>query len=155
MNIQEGMRRFALLLSILGAVAGLFLGYNKVQIMWCAHVQHEKFASFVNNPEVQRAAREAMENWRDRQRDRPWLDDRWENNSVNDPERKVVGIEVDTRTEKIAAVYLVGEQVVCDDTDRPFYAYLAIIVYPMIGFVIPWVGVRSIAWVMAGFSKQK
>ena len=147
------MRRLALLLGIIGAAYGLFLGCTKVQIMWRAHVQHTRFASLANNTEVQKTESTAIEEFRNRDPHRYYL--RWKRYQVNDPERKIEAILMDGATETISGVSLTNGEHIRDDTDRPFYAYLVIVVYPAIGFAITWLSVRSIGWVLAGFSKQK
>jgi len=147
------MRRLALLAGILGALTGLFFGYNKVQIMWRAHVQHSRFEVLMGRPAIQPVALLAKERWRYRNPHRYYS--RWQYIEINDDTREIEGVTVDNTNGSISEFSLFSGEDVRDDTDRPFYAYFVIVLYPLIGFAIPWLGIRGIALVSAGVSKQK
>ena len=73
---------------------------------------------------------------------------------INDIAGGIDGALVDTATWTVSEISLLNGEVVRNDVNHPFYAYVGLLFYPAFGFLIPWLAVRGVAWVWAGFATQ-
>jgi hypothetical protein len=73
---------------------------------------------------------------------------------INDIAEGIDGALVDTATWTVSEISLLNGEVVRNDVNHPFYAYVGLLFYPAFGFLIPWLAVRGVAWVWAGFATQ-
>jgi hypothetical protein len=62
MNLREGTRRLALLLGVLGAIAGGFASYLELQSVLSQRARHNSFEQLANSPVVQQARKFCFEN---------------------------------------------------------------------------------------------
>src|ERR1039458_6439074 len=61
MNLREGTRRLALLLGVLGAIAGGFASYLELQSVLSQRARHNRFEQLANSPVVQQARKSCFE----------------------------------------------------------------------------------------------
>ena len=67
MNLREGTRRLALLLGVVGAIAGGFISYLELQTVLDRQVRHNRFEQLANSDVVkqEREIRRVAKNWLD------------------------------------------------------------------------------------------
>ncbi len=173
MNIKEGLRRLGIVLGALGGVVGVMAGYTGAQDLWNHRAAHKKFQSLMasttmlkvakveNQPEAKpgpwdeystrRTAKLSDIDITDSQDERggryllkahPLLAGNHDGiNSIHlDRARIVSSIELTT-----------GEWV--HKTEPPYIqSYFGVLLYPILGFLLPWGAVRVLIWVGIGFS---
>jgi hypothetical protein len=144
------MRRLGILLGVLGCVVGIFTAYFELRELRRSSIQSEKFTSIMASPDI-RAAVDAIA-----QTD--WFD---ENAPLNtQPQTATVNIKlggirqavVDKKAKKVTSVTLeTGESFYRTETPT-LQSYLIPLLFPIIGFVVPWGAVRVLVWIGSGFS---
>jgi len=165
MNVKEGMRRLGLLLSVCGGILGACLAYGDTAKVWENHAAHRRFESLMASPTMQKVAKAA----RDLHSfgDDPIDEKRGESDGVTaDPWEKAAAkyrkdsilVNLDSikrvtvdQSGLIASIELSSGEPVPRVDPPPLKAYLSVLLYPLIGFVLPWVGVRLLTWVGRGF----
>jgi len=153
MNAREGMRRLGIVLGVLGGAVGAFAGYTSARDVWNARTAHNRFELLVASPVIQKDRKELMDAIQ-----KDWFarnappDERKRMASLE--EKGVGGVErftVEPSTGAITSIELsTGESI--QRTDPPtLLAYMALPLYPLIGFMVPWGAIRLLTWIGAGF----
>lgn len=151
MNLKEGTRRLALLLGVVGAIAGGFVSYCELQNVREQQASHSRFEQLAASPVVQQARRSI------------------ETTCAQDPSDKQCGYEQyvpmsEVNGGGINTIYWSKdyqvEWIKTDDGQDLFrttpapsaWTYLWVALFWIVpGFFIPWGAVRAIGWVGAGF----
>ncbi len=141
MDFGQGMRRLAVFAGVLGAVAGAFYAHKVLRNVPSERYQHEVFESLMSSPIVKQAQARMVS-------------------------LKSSGIEIpgttDVNDERVSAIYWkedcsvdffsMQDGGVLESGPSPSaWLYLLWIVYPSLGFLIPWLAIRGIRWVVVGF----
>jgi len=166
-NLREGTRRLALLLGVLGAIAGGFASYLELQSVLSQRARHNRFEQLANSPVVQQARKLCFENSATPDK-RPSVE--WDRDGklippycfipINDEratdytpsELNSGGIKtVHFQNREVASIEPQDGQTIYPTPAPSAWLYLLIALLPFLGFIIPWGTVRSIGWVAAGF----
>jgi hypothetical protein len=144
-NLREGTRRLALLLGVMGAIAGVFASYLEVQSISTERANHAKFERLATSDVVEQT-RKTQAGW-------STIDPKTGERVEWDQEIGKGGIKTIHWTTDFAIAFIVT-----DDGNFVFltaapsvWEYLLVVFYPVLGFIIPWGAVRAIGWVVAGF----
>jgi hypothetical protein len=148
MNLREGTRRLALLLGVLGALGGSFVGYMEWQDIQSQRTRHERFEQLATSDAVNHLSKDHQQK----------KGDPWEAN-VKSVMPGCCGIkEVVWDTDNVwndaSGIYSIETedgQTLRPTPTPPAWEYLFAILLPVLGFIIPWGAVRAIGWVVAGF----
>jgi hypothetical protein len=145
MNLREGTRRLALLLGVVGAIAGLFVSYLEVQSISTEKANHAKFERLATSDVVEQT-RKTQAGW-------STIDPKTGERVEWDQEIGKGGIKTIHWTTDSAIAFIVT-----DDGNFVFltaapsvWEYLLVVFYPILGFVIPYGLVRAVGWVAVGF----
>jgi hypothetical protein len=154
MNVKEGMRRLSIVLGVLGGTAGAFAGFTGAKDLLKARAAYKRFDSLTASPGMQKDRKELMgavqQDW-------------FARNAPPEERKKMVSLEqkgridgvdqftVDPSTGNIVSIELsTGETVERTQVPQP-KAYLFLLLYPTLGFLVPWGAVRVLTWVGSGF----
>ena len=180
-NFREGMRRLGLLLGLLGACAGAVVAWDGTRTAWTAYKTHGRFESVMASPTMQNVAKAARDDANSQVvsggattkvpklstfGDAPLspsahASDPWEQ-AARDYNKQRILVKIDgidqvtvDQAGLITSIYLsTGESV--ERTDAPhIWAFLPLLFYPALGFLIPWGAVRVITWVGGGFFESR
>jgi hypothetical protein len=150
-NLKEGTRRLALLLGAAGAILGGFASYLELKDVLNQRVRHDRFEQLAAS-DIVRQERQKLK------MDLPRLT----NPTVTDSsgwESGVYPIATGIKTihwGKDYGVYSIETEdgLTFFPTPTPAaYNYLLIVLWPCLGFFIPWGAIRAIGWVGAGLMK--
>ncbi len=97
MNLREGTRRLALLLGVVGALAGVFASYDELQTVLYQREFHNKFEQLAASDVVQQERKILQEAWKPVQATRQYFDPKTGEPIQIDP-RTGVGIEIAPKT---------------------------------------------------------
>lgn len=175
MNLREGTRRLALLLGVVGAIAGGFVSYLELQTTLEQRTRHNKFEQLANPSLVQQARRSCFgssaesehgpwEKYQTPQENSPPLPTKlvppycmfpiddpnaadYTPSEVNNGGIKAVHFE----NREIASIETPDGQTHYPTPAPGAWSYLLIAILPVLGFLIPWGVVRAIGWMVAGF----
>lgn len=151
MNLREGTRRLALLLGVLGAIAGGFVSYLEWQEIQSQRARHNKFEQLAASDVVQQERKNLAAGW---VRIDPKTGERqgWEWPSTVDKG----GIKAIRWAENYGVESIETEEgETLYSTPAPSaWLYLLIALFPLLGIFIPWGAVRAIGWVGAGFVQR-
>jgi len=166
-NLREGTRRLALLLGVLGAIAGGFASYLELQSVLSQRARHNRFEQLANSPVVQQARKFCFENSATPDK-RPSV--RWDRDGklippycfipINDEhatdytpsELNSGGIKtVHFQNREVASIEPQDGQTLYPTPSPSAWLYLLVALFPVFGFFIPWGAIRAIGWVAAGF----
>lgn len=150
MNLSEGTRRLALLLGVVGAIAGGFASYSELQTVPEQQASHRRFEQLAASPFVQQARRSIEIACADDPSDKQCAD------ATHNPMSEVNSNGI--KTIYWGKDYQVG-LIQTDDGQNLFptpvpsaWTYLWVALFWIVpGFFIPWGAVRAIGWVLAGF----
>ena len=172
MNFREGTRRLALLLGVLGTIAGGFASYLELQSVLSQRARHNKFEQLAASDVVQRECKniQAQPNgWQIVPDDKLAknagpsykhfvADDggpsEWDaqgnpiSSRLNRGDVRTIHWTKDFRVESLETV---DGQTLYPTPAPAAWGYLFIALCPILGFIIPWGTVRAIGWVGAGF----
>lgn len=153
MNIREGMKRLAILLGACGGIVGGCLAYSAALELWKTYTAHRRFSTVMASPTMRQVAQAVPQT--------DWFD---KNAPIGAQPPTAVAdvnaggvkqITVDKRSKEILSVQLAnGESL--EATPAPHareYAYVLLL--PVLGFLVPWVAVRVLAWVGVGFLEPR
>jgi hypothetical protein len=145
MNLREGTRRLALLLGIVGVIAGGFFSYLFIQDAMGQRARHNKFEQLANS-DVVRQERKSQAGWVSidpKTGERiPWKQ------LLDKGGIKSISWTEDNEIESIEAE---DGQTLFPTPAPSAWTYLLIALFPILGFFIPWGVIRAIGWVGAGF----
>lgn len=146
MNLSEGTRRLALLLGVIGAILGGFASYLELQTVLDQRVCHNEFERLANSQVVQQERKTLQEKTSSRSGSVPdWA---FWGTAVNNGEIKTIcwrdKWEVDS-------IYTVDGKTLSSTPAPSAWLYLLVILFPVLGFFVPWGAIRAIGWVGAGF----
>ena len=147
MNLREGTRRLALLLGVVGAIAGGFVSYLELQETQSQRTRHIKFEQLAASDDIKQARKNLLSNIRidpqtgERQGwEWPYTVDKGGIKAIRWSEN--YGVE-SIETEDGQTFY---------STPAPAaWQYLFVVLLPILGFFIPWGAIRAIGWVGTGF----
>ncbi len=175
MNVREGMRRLGLLLGVSGGIMGGFLGYSDAQNLCNVWTAHRKFESLMALPTTQKVAHAASV-----YQSGPWtqyaestqVDYDANRGEIKGPQAAPetlprdffetygnILVSVNTGGVKSLMADKTGQVLSIEPNagawvDRteapPLRAYL-VLLYPVLGFLLPWGAVRVLTWVGTGF----
>ncbi len=179
MNLREGTRRLALLLGVVGAIAGGFASYSELLTVLEQWARHNRFEQLAASPFVQHA-QESCYASSPKPEHGPW--DKYQAPQqipppvpkgarfiseapycfvpFDDPnaiyytpsESNSDGIRtVHFEDSEIAAIKTSDGDIFYPTAATSAWLLLLIVLYPILGFLIPWGAVRAIGWVLAGF----
>jgi hypothetical protein len=146
-NIKEGMRRLGIVLGLVGGAIGAMSVYGGALHLWNAHVFHRRFESLMSSDTLLKVAKDI----------KAFNTQAWKeglnSGAVNSVEVNQDGIR-DVTVDKTALISSIvlssGESI--PRVDAPTLSeVLAVLLYPIVGFLIPWGVVRVIVWLGAGF----
>jgi hypothetical protein len=178
MNVREGVRRLGLLLGACGAILGAFLAYTDAKQTWERFTSHNRFQSVMaGSPTMQKVAaahgtvflflnsgneeigRLTYEDGTIRETEpRSTMPELPPGATpmyillVNRDGIKEVGIGEDGLVHSVELS--TGETVISVDPP-PLKAYLVPLLYPILGFLLPWGAIRVLTWVASGFVPQR
>lgn len=144
MNLREGTRRLALLLGVLGAIAGGFVSYSELQDVRQQQASYLKFEQLAVSSIAQQARKNCF-------LDNPppgyaKLGSQLQTNSA--------GIEVIEWTDdcRVDMIKTDAGECLYPELAPRFWEYLLIALLPIFGFFIPLGAIRAIGWVGDGFA---
>jgi hypothetical protein len=138
MNVTEGMRRLGILLGVCGGILGGWLAYGDAKSTWERRIEYRKFAFLMASPIMQNVAKAARE--------------------LKATGATLVSVDLDgikqVTVDKAGLVSSIelstGECVRRIEAPRVTVC-LGILLYPILGLLLPWGAVRIVMWVRAGF----
>lgn len=154
MNLREGTRRLALLLGVAGAICGGYVSYPDLHSVLWVQGQHDQFEQWANSPVVQQEQKAIQAT------PPPKIDPNYP-----DLPPGIRPLEDSINRDGIKTIdwfYLDGKWEAGEiDTEGGYHlawypapslwAYVQPMLWPVLGFLIPWGAVYVIAWVGAGF----
>ena len=157
MNLREGTRRLALLVGLLGAIACGVLSYAQLQTDLQQRADHQRFERLANSSVVEEARKACF----GPSGEAPWVKYQTFCSSPSydaqefdytPPESNNAGIKaVHFEKRKLDSIDTQdGQRLYQMEAPGP-WSYVLIAIFPVFGFFIPWIAVRSIGWVLAGF----
>jgi hypothetical protein len=171
-NLKEGTRRLALLLGVAGTILGGFGAYLELQSVLEQRASYAEFERLANSEVVQHErkmmksesggrilfkAPDGSERWvpKDEKdaaiRAGGVVVDDGETATLNSGEIKAIHWSNDYRIEEIDTR---GSQFLFPTPAPSAWLYCLIVLFPILGFLIPWGAVRAIGWVGAGFAES-
>jgi hypothetical protein len=146
MNLQEGTRRLALLLGIIGVIVSCFVSYSEFGSIGNQNARHAEFerltAGFADSKLAQRIRQEA-ENDPSENSIMPGccgIDEIvWDKNHVFNHPSGIYSVTTD------------GGQILYPTPAPSAGSYFLVAILPLLGFFIPWGAIRALGWVVAGF----
>jgi hypothetical protein len=151
-NLREGTRRLALLLGAVGAIVGGFASYSEMQTIRDQLASHDRFEQLAASPAAQHALQSLKLACAQDPSDKQCGDQKYAPMSeINGGGIKTIYWSKDYRAELIQTDD--GANLVATSPLPPAREYLLVAIFPILGFSIPWGGVRAICWVGAGFIK--
>ena len=145
MNLREGTRRLALLLGVAGAIAGVFVSYLEVQSVSTERASHAKFEKFATSDVVEQL-RKSQAGWHT-------VDPKTGERIEWDQQVGRGGIEtIHWNADSAIAFIVTDDGHYLFPTPAPAaWEYLLVVLFPILGFIVPWGAVRAIGWTAAGF----
>lgn len=172
MNFKEGMRRVGVLLGLAGAVVGGLFAHGQVTQLWAIHSANREFETALGSPTV-RSVTAALQKYRRE----PWntfrsgefldyvpKDEMISRSAPKEDRVDVTVIQVDHGGVKYMTSDQAGlVQSIVLTTGEHLYqreapalgAFLVPILYPLVGFLVPWGAIRAITWIGMGFFEPK
>lgn len=149
MNLREGTRRLALLLGVVGAIAGGFVSYLELQTTLEQRARHNSFKQLATSDVVQQDRKEFLAGWVS-------IDQKTGERTQWDQQVGKDGIKTIHWTEdnQIESIETVDGQTLYPTPAPSAWLYLLAALFPLLGFFIPWGAVRAIGWVGAGFVQR-
>jgi hypothetical protein len=147
MNVKEGVRRLGILVGICGGLLGGFFANKDLQILWNIHNAHQRFENLMASAAMREVAKAALDT-----QTKEWVKERSEHSAtpVGVAKDGIEEVTVD-RTGRICSIELsTGESVQRVEPPSP-KAYLLPLLYPFVGFLLPWGCIRVLTWVGSGF----
>jgi hypothetical protein len=175
MNLKEGTRRLALLLGVVGAIAGGFASYAELQTVLSQRARHNRFEQLAASDVVQQE-RKILKAWTPVQETPPKIDAR--TGERIQPNEQQTASPQQPQTDPYAAIAIpnpsdvnsggietinwshdYGVASIKTEDGQTLYPtaapsaslYLLILLFPLLGFILPWAAIRAIGWVGAGF----
>jgi hypothetical protein len=147
MAMKEGARRLGMFLGALGFVFGCAYGYDSTRNAFEQHEASTRFKSLLASDtmrNVGKAIHEDQKNW-------------FVHNSP-DPNPIVISVRVGgisqvvaDRDGQVQVIRLETGKELKRTEEPETLSYFRLILYPIIGFSIPWGVVRGLTWVVSGF----
>jgi hypothetical protein len=164
MNLKEGTRRLALLLGVVGAILCGFASYVELQSVIRQRADHMRFEQLANSdavtqskPQSDDPISEFMGLPRDKQLAAlqqlpPENQDRL---LAQIKARRKDGIKTIlwTKDNGVESIETQDGQTLYPTPAPSAWLYCLIVLFPILGFLIPWAAVRAIGWVGAGFAE--
>jgi len=148
MNLREGTRRLALLLGIVGIIAGGFFSYLFLQDALDQRARHNKFEQLADSG-VSQKERKNQVGWVSidpKTGERiPW------NQQVDKGGIKTIHW---TDANEIGSIETEDGQTLYPTPTPAAWEYLLVALFPIFGFFVPWGAIRAIGWVGAGFKES-
>jgi hypothetical protein len=178
MNVGEGTRRLAILLGVLGAVVGALAGQTGARKLWNARASSTRFESLMSFPTMRKVAKAAKEHKGEFAgrvdytvlatvpsgyvlEFSPVKDDIFDQVERQEMEKSgsmVVSLNLDgikevtvDRTGTVQMIRLANGSPLQRTESPSLGSYFEMLLYPAVGFLLPWGVVRALAWVVAGF----
>jgi predicted small secreted protein len=145
LNLSEGTRRLALLLGVVGAILGCFASYVELQTILNQKTRHNKFVQVAASDVVQQE-RKSQAGWvsidpkTGERADWYQLIDKGGINSIHW-----------TKDNEVESIVTQDGQTFYQTPAPSAWLYLLVVLFPILGFFIPWGAIRAIGWVGAGF----
>jgi hypothetical protein len=147
MNFREGMRRLGVVLGVAGSVIGIMSVYESSHGLWNAHIGHQRFESLMASDSLLKTAKDIKafntQAWKES----------LNSGAVNSVEVNQDGIKDVTvdRATRISSIELSsGESIPRVDAPK-LSEVMAVLLYPIGGFLIPWGAIRVVVWLTTGF----
>ncbi len=163
MNLREGTRRLALLLGVVGAIAGAFASYVEFQTILAQRARHNRFEQLAYSDVVQQARKRIdLSESGPSQNPTPSKFD-WSAvricpldsvdlsgcyTQVNNGGIKTIHW---SKALEVESVETQDGQTLYPTPALSAWRYPLIALFPVLGFFVPWGAVRAIGWVGAGF----
>jgi hypothetical protein len=171
MNAREGMRRLAIVLGIAGSLTGSVFGYQNARDVWNARSAHKRFESLAATPAIQKDVKELVDTIQKGQsKNLSTLSDEqlqvYKNLLESTPpgerqklarlDRRASGdgidqFTIDPSTSTITSIQLSTGELLSRTPPPTLAAWIALPLYPLVGFLIPWGAIRALTWVGSGF----
>lgn len=146
-NVKEGMRRAGLLLGVCGGLLGGFLAYGDAQNLWNARKAHYRFEALIASPTLRQVAKAVRD-----EQNGPWVKYRSEHTeSAIGVDHDGIGKVMVDQAGLISSVELATGESVQRTAAPSLTAYCSLILYPLLGFMLPWGIVRVLTWIGSGF----
>jgi hypothetical protein len=167
MNVREGIRRLALFVGMVGAFAGTFGSYMETQEILRQTSTYDKFEQLAKSDTVQKERKCRMAGFPSgcSQAQEPPLPPGY-TFVVPDPQYKDTFDPSELNKGDLKTIYWTGEkrymiksiETMDGDTVYPSslpsrWLYLLTVTLPLLGFVFPWGLIRSMQWVVMGFTQ--
>lgn len=147
MNLREGTRRLALLLGIIGAVLGGFASYLELQSLLDQRTRHNRFERLAASDVVQRECKISHEGQYFVLPPNP--------DKVNKGDIKAIYWAdypgTDSINLTVGSIETEDGQTLYPTPAPAAWLYLLVVLFPILGFFIPWGAIHAIGWVGAGF----
>jgi hypothetical protein len=173
MNFKEGFRRITLAIGLIGATAGCCFSWAMLNDLQYLKRQHDEFQTLLHSRVVSTTIKDLK---RAAERSGPW--DKWKQYAVPSTEYTPESEPFDAFTalhggtagwtinqDGVKTIHFnekgdVNEIVTSDSrylwpTPGPkIWEYLLLVVYPAAGFFVPWLLLKGLSWVIAGFATK-
>lgn len=171
MNLKEGLRRIGLAAGSIGACIGLWASYVTAKDIHYQRERNSRFETLLNSPAVQRDVLLLTKGLRNAKDPTPafkyahngqgWFE------AVAAANGSLEGWLVNE--DGVSRIYLDGRGNVIriqDTEQNSFYpdpdpapppnilSYAIVLVFPIIGFLVPWGVLKGLSWIVAGFSHR-
>lgn len=170
MNFKEGLRRIGLAAGVIGACLGLFTSYLHGTDIHYQRERHSRFETLLNSPAVQRDICFLTKDLSNAQ-DQTTLSKVYEQfhdgqnmfNAVAATSGDADGWIVNAggvsriyfdKKEQVTSIQDSEHNTFYSDPNPSILSYIVILVWPIIGFLIPWGVVKGFSWIVAGFSHR-
>lgn len=144
MNVREGMRRLGILLGVWGGIVSGLLAYRDAKAAWDRHTAFRRFESLMASPTMRKAAKAVKDDVQ------KYTDSSWATMSVGVNIGGIKEVTAD-RSGTISSVELSTGESVPKVEPPSVKRYLTLLLYSIVGFLLPWGAVRLLTWVGSGF----
>jgi hypothetical protein len=147
MNLHEGTRRLALLLGVAGVIVGGFASYDYLQTSLNQRARHNKFEQLATSDVIQQE-RKTQAGW-DVIDPKTGERTQWEQQM----DRGGIKTILWTKDHEIESIETEDGQTLFPTPAPAAWEYLLVVLFPVLGFFIPWGSIRAIGWVVTGFAR--
>jgi hypothetical protein len=155
-NAKEGLNRLSILLGILGALLACLSSQRDATNLWRQSAAHRKFESIMSSPSMRKIASAERKAVPPPGLTGDRLGDLWEWAAITTTTYLPINVgEIDGATVdqngRVLSIKLSTGEFIERTAAPPFTSYLALLLYPILGFLFPWGAVRLVTWVASGF----
>lgn len=181
MNVKEGLRRIGLVIAIAGACVGTLMAYEEFGSLGRHKDKHQTFIAWLQSPTVQNGTAEAKTEAarpappkKQQKVTSPYITQELWDTMHPDPDNQrheraksalaghFEGWPIDKDgissirfygSGSVYSIELANHESIQDEQLPTSFDYFALILYPAIGFSVPWGLFKLFAWIISGFTK--